>query len=469
MNLAIIGASGAGKGTQAAFLAEHFRLTCVSTGDLLRDHLRHHTPLGLLIRQHLDRGALVPDEIVDGMIRDWCDRLAPEQGVLFDGFPRTGYQARFIDALLAAQNRVLDAVIYLHLSDEEIALRLAGRLVCDHCRLPYHQRARPPKIDGVCDACGAVLHRRPDDAPGVLQQRLRGFHRTSHAVLNHYAAAGRLAIVSGAGTIEQVEDRLHDALGAIRGRTFRFATADQVARFSRHPEPRIARPDRATSDWVLLGGPGSGKGTQGEMLAREFGLTHLATGDLFRENLRHATRLGLLAQSYMDAGELVPDDVTEAMVEERLGRTDVQHGFILDGFPRTLPQAHALTEMLNRLHRHLTGVLHLAVPDATILARLAGRLTCRHCSAAYHTQFRPPKKAGVCDACGHPLYQRPDDNPSTIAARIAAFHDQTAPLIAFYRESGLLRDVDGAGSPAAVQAQCLAPIREAQSRASSGR
>jgi adenylate kinase len=208
-----------------------------------------------------------------------------------------------------------------------------------------------------------------------------------------------------------------------------------------------------------LGGPGSGKGTQAEALCARLKVPHIATGDLFRTHLRQATALGQLAKAYMDRGELVPDDVTDAMVAERLAQPDAKDGFLLDGFPRTLPQAHALGEIMAGLHRHLTGVLYINVSDAAIVERLSGRLICRECQSPFHTRFKPPAQAGRCDHCGGPLYQRADDNPDTVRNRLATFHRQTEPLIAHYRRVGLLHEISGEGGVADITAQSLATIR----------
>ena len=210
---------------------------------------------------------------------------------------------------------------------------------------------------------------------------------------------------------------------------------------------------------VLLGGPGSGKGTQAQELSAGLKLAHVASGDLFRDNFKRATELGQLAKSYMDRGELVPDDVTEGMVEERLARPDARDGFILDGFPRTLPQAHALGEMLDRLHRQLSGVLCINVSDDAIVSRLSGRLICRNCQAPYHSVFNPPKTADTCDQCGGELYQRADDNAATVRARLATFHAQTEPLIEYYRGAGLLHEINGEGDIAVVSARSLAAVK----------
>ncbi len=194
---------------------------------------------------------------------------------------------------------------------------------------------------------------------------------------------------------------------------------------------------------ILLGPPGSGKGTQAERLCKHLNLPHVASGDLFRDHLKRETDLGKLARSYMDIGQLVPDDVTIAMVKERLSRSDCRDGTILDGFPRTQAQVEALDSILQELGQQLTGVLFMAVPDDVLIERLSGRRICRKCQAPYHILFSPPREAETCDLCGGDLYQRDDDQPETIKARLDVYHKQTAPLIKFYKGANLLHEVDG--------------------------
>jgi adenylate kinase len=210
---------------------------------------------------------------------------------------------------------------------------------------------------------------------------------------------------------------------------------------------------------VLLGGPGAGKGTQAERLAGALDIPQISTGDLFRENLRNETELGLLAKGYMERGELVPDEVTVGMVRERLSRPDSAQGAILDGFPRTVAQAEALEDLLVDLGIKLAVVPYIKVPEDVLLARLAGRWTCKACGAMYHQLFSPPKVTGVCDRCGGKLYQRPDDTPETQEHRIQVYLEQTAPLIDYYREKGLLVEVDGRPGIDEIQARLLTIIR----------
>ena len=204
---------------------------------------------------------------------------------------------------------------------------------------------------------------------------------------------------------------------------------------------------------VLLGGPGAGKGTQAERLAQALGIPQVSTGDLFRENLQNQTELGQLAKGYMERGELVPDEVTVGMVRERLSRPDAAKGAILDGFPRTIAQAEALEALLADLGSEVAVVPYIKVPEDVLLARLAGRWTCRRCGAMYHQIFSPPETVGVCDKCGGELYQRPDDTPETQRHRIEVYFEQTAPLIGYYRDKELLVEVDGQPGIAEIQAE----------------
>ena len=216
---------------------------------------------------------------------------------------------------------------------------------------------------------------------------------------------------------------------------------------------------------VLLGGPGSGKGTQAEILVERLHLPHVASGDLFREHLQAQTALGRQAKVYIDRGELVPDSVTVAMVRERLAQSDCAAGVILDGFPRTIPQAEALQGALTERGKKLDLVAYIKVSQGTLLARLGGRWTCHNCAAVYHTLFKPPRVPGRCDVCGGQLYQREDDTPEVQKRRIAVYFEQTAPLIEYYRRRGSLVEIDGEQAIAGVEAQLLAAISAAQAAA----
>ena len=194
---------------------------------------------------------------------------------------------------------------------------------------------------------------------------------------------------------------------------------------------------------VLLGPPGAGKGTQAERISDVYNIPPISTGDIFRENLKEGTELGLKAKEYMDKGELVPDQVVIDIVKDALSKPGNENGFILDGFPRTVAQADALKEMLREMDRPLDHVLNIQVPDQLAIERLTARRTCRSCGTNYHLLFNPPRQEGSCDQCGGELYRRDDDSEETVMARLEEYRAKTQPLIEYYQREGLLRDVDG--------------------------
>ena len=209
---------------------------------------------------------------------------------------------------------------------------------------------------------------------------------------------------------------------------------------------------------VLLGPPGAGKGTQAEIVSTKLGLAHVSSGDIFRENIKNQTELGKLADTYMQRGDLVPDDVTIGMIRERLQRPDCAKGALLDGFPRTPAQAEALDKMLSDLGGSVDAVPYVQVPEDELVERLSGRWTCRAEGHVYHQVFNPPKKLGVCDIDGSELYQREDDRRETVARRIHVYMEQTAPLIEHYRQAGALIEINGAQPIEAVTKDLLAAL-----------
>jgi len=211
---------------------------------------------------------------------------------------------------------------------------------------------------------------------------------------------------------------------------------------------------------IIVGPPGAGKGTQAAFLCQEKGIPHISTGDMFRLAVKNGTTLGLLAKSYMDRGELVPDEVTIGIVKERLASPDVAGGFLLDGFPRTTAQAEALAEALRTLGREITLVINVVVPEEELIRRLTGRLVCRNCGRTYHRTLNPSSKGEACEVCDGDLYQRADDSEQTVLSRLAVYHRQTAPLLDFYRDSGKLRNIDGLKPISEVTAELRAVLAE---------
>jgi adenylate kinase len=210
---------------------------------------------------------------------------------------------------------------------------------------------------------------------------------------------------------------------------------------------------------VLLGPPGVGKGTQGRKLANAFGIPQIATGDIFRNAVKERTPMGTAAKAYIDAGKLVPDDVTIGLVEERLAHADAQNGFILDGFPRTAQQATALDALVQRKGNRLDAVIEIKVEASEVLRRLTGRRLCAVCQTPYHLESAPTKLPGVCDRCGGPLVQRQDDDEVTVVNRLAEYQRKTAPLAEYYRAAGSLRVVDGNGDVDEVFARIVAALQ----------
>jgi adenylate kinase len=210
---------------------------------------------------------------------------------------------------------------------------------------------------------------------------------------------------------------------------------------------------------VLVGPPGAGKGTQAKFIAKDFGIPPISTGDIFRANVAASTPLGVEAKKYMDSGDLVPDEVTIAMVRERLNEDDVEGGFLLDGFPRTLRQAEALGDLLRELDQPLDAVLQLQLADHDVVLRLSGRRTCRKCGYVWHVEFDAPKVPGVCDNCGSALFQRDDDKPETIRRRLEVYAEQTEPLTGYYRSLGLLVAISASGDVDEVTERAISALQ----------
>jgi adenylate kinase len=212
---------------------------------------------------------------------------------------------------------------------------------------------------------------------------------------------------------------------------------------------------------VLLGPPGAGKGTQAKNIAEKFGLPHISSGDIFRENLKKQTELGRKAEEYMNRGELVPDDITISMIRERLSRPDCEERALLDGFPRTPAQAKALDEMLSDFGGQVDAVPYIKVREDELVERLSGRLTCRAKGHIFHKKYNPPQEPGICDFDGSELYQREDDKPETVKRRIRVYMEQTQPLIDYYQEKSVLIEIDGNQSIEDVTTDLVRALKEA--------
>lgn len=201
---------------------------------------------------------------------------------------------------------------------------------------------------------------------------------------------------------------------------------------------------------ILMGPPGAGKGTQAKKLVDEFHLPHISTGDMFREAIANETPVGLKAKEIIARGDLVPDDITCALVKERLGKEDCANGFLLDGFPRNIPQAEALEILGKEIGREINVVIDLLVPDQELIKRISGRRVCKNCGASYHIENLKPQKDGICDRCGHELTQRPDDNAEALSVRLANYYKSTQPLVDFYKQRNLYKAFDGVGDSSSL-------------------
>ena len=210
---------------------------------------------------------------------------------------------------------------------------------------------------------------------------------------------------------------------------------------------------------ILVGPPGAGKGTQAVALAAHYKIPHISTGDIFRANLKNGTELGRQAQSFMDRGELVPDSVTNEMVKDRLGNSDVANGFLLDGFPRNTNQAEVLDVILKDKKMPLDAALELSIDNSEIIRRLSGRRTCRNCSATFHKDFEKPKVDGVCDKCNGELYQREDDKEEVITRRLEIYAQQTEPIISYYKKAGILKKMSAIGDVAEITQKVIALLK----------
>ena len=189
---------------------------------------------------------------------------------------------------------------------------------------------------------------------------------------------------------------------------------------------------------IMLGAPGAGKGTQAKKIAEKYQIPHISTGDIFRSNIKEGTELGMKAKAYMDQGGLVPDELTIGMLMDRIQKDDCKNGYVLDGFPRTIPQAESLTNALNERNQKIDYAVNVDVPDENIVNRMSGRRACLSCGATYHIVYKPSKVEGICDVCGDKLVLRDDDKPETVKKRLSVYHDQTQPLIDYYKEAGVL-------------------------------
>lgn len=386
--IVICGPTGAGKGTQCGFIVEEFGVIHLSTGEMLRSHIQQETPLGVKAQAYVGAGELVPDELIMSIIMErlnQCD--CKEHGWILDGFPRTEMQAR----VMAAHGVISDAVVVIDLADTDVLKRVAERLVDSQTGQSYHSESSPPPPE--------IAHRvaqRPEDAENLVKKRISNYRDNRGAVYESFMKTSKIIHVDGARSKESIAKKLVRDLYHVRG--------------MRRPL-KLRQPPKL----VISGPPASGKGTQCEWIVKAFQVVHLSTGDMLRAAIQENSPLGLEAKSFMEAGELVPDELIIDLILDRLEKPDcVRKGWLLDGFPRTRTQALAM------LAKGIIpdAMLILEVPDEDIVQRIAGRVLDPETGKTYHLTFNPPPEE-IAARC----IVRSDDNAETIRVRLKTYHD----------------------------------------------
>lgn len=403
-----------------------------SLGQIIRDSIREHTFLGLMTRPYAVRGNFVPDEVANAALEEKIRSNTEVRGFVFDGFPCTLYQAVFMIDLLKEQGMKLDGVIFMQLSPDTTFERAFVRKATDE-----------------------QIEKTPESIVG----RINNYKNVAESILRLFAHSTSFIIIDAEKPIDETYPQIQSFIRSIEDNNFTpppIETQEKaIDQFLANYHLTEKTPMTNALNLVIMGPPGCGKGTHSAFLCEYLSVPTIATGNLFRNHLKEKTPLGAIAEAFISQGRLVPDDVTAAMVKKRLNDTDVMHGFILDGFPRTVPQADALDTILAVSSRTLDGVIYLNVPDEEIIVRTAGRRFCPLCQRTYHIQFNKPKKEGICDADGEKLITRTDDQESTVRARLETYCKQTLPVIEHYRQRSLLQEISGNASVEVVRKRMI--------------
>jgi adenylate kinase len=383
LNIALFGPPGAGKGTQSKSLLDKYNLTYIATGDMLRTEIAGGSELGLQAKSVIDRGELVSDEIIVRMIEKKMSTNPEANGFLFDGFPRTVVQAYILEGLLLKMNTSLNIVLSLEVPEEELVRRLVER----------------GKTSG-----------RSDDTPDVIQLRLREYRNKTEPVAGYYRDLGIFTPIHGTGPVEEIEQRLDEAI--------------------------IASLRNTWLNLVLAGPPGAGKGTQSAMLAEKFNLVHIATGDVLRKALAEGNELGLQAKPFMDKGEIVPDEIVIRLIEKQMMHHQDARGFLFDGFPINIVQAYILDGMLKKMGSSLACMINLQVPTLESIQRLLHR--------------------GRTEAA-----RSYDANAEIIIKRLMEYETQIKKVDDYYISLGKFFQIDGMGSVDEINTRLCTRIEEA--------
>lgn len=383
LNIALFGPPGAGKGTQSKLLLEKYNLTYISTGDMLREEIAQNTQLGVEAKAIIDKGGLVPDEIIVQIIEKKVTMNLESRGILFDGFPRTIVQAYILDGLLLKMNTSLTCMLSLEVPNDELMTRMLER----------------SKTSG-----------RADDTLEVIKVRLQEYENKTKPVIDFYREKGKYFPILGVGGIDAIFKNLCQTID----KTF-------------------------TQDYfniVVLGRPGSGKGTQGEILARKNNLVYISTGKMLRQEIANDSEIGRIAKPYMERGEIVPDEIAIKLIERKIEKNASAHGFIFKGFPRTIVQAYILDGLLRRLDTRVSCMLNLKLSTLDAIKRLNTR--------AKTERSRPY-----------------DATTELILNRLEEYEKKTKPVIDYYKKQSVFFEVDGAGTTEEVSERLDEAVKEA--------
>jgi len=418
MRVIITGPPGAGKGTVAPMLVQRYGLKHLSTGDMLRAAVANKTDLGKKAGALMEKGALVPDDLVNGIVKEALESKECRPGFILDGYPRTIGQAETLVKMMGPQG--ITHVIELDVPHEKLEERICGRRIHKSSGRSYHVKFNPPQVEGKDDVTGEDLITRKDDTKEALKTRLEKFKKETMPVVDFF---------------KKLNSFVHkpvDTSGPPK---------ESIENVRRVMEPRIV---------VLTGPPGSGKGSQAPKMVEKYGLKHLSTGDMLRAAVAAGTPLGKKAKEVMEKGELVSDDLVNGIVAEALQKPECQAGVILDGYPRTLGQAKALVSMLRGVGRRVTDCVEIVVPFEALEERICGRRIHKPSGRSYHIKFKPPKEEGKDDHTGEDLIQRKDDNPESLKTRLKSYSAETKPIVNFLKGFGIHRHIDGHDKPDGV-------------------
>ncbi len=420
MNIAIIGPNWAGKTTCSKKIAKEFGLVRFSLGQMIKKSIHDHTFLGIMTRPYALRGNFVPDEVANAALEEKVTSNPEARGFVFDGFPCTLYQAIYMIDLLQKEGSKLDGVVFMKATPD-----------VTYARAMEHKNSN------------GQIEKTPE---GIIA-RINNYKSVAESILRLFAHSTSFLIVDAERPEDEVYSQIQKFIKDVEDKTFKpepiEKTESQIDQFLATYHLSEKTPVTSHLNLVLMGPPGCGKGTHAAPLSEYLAVPAIATGNLFREHLKNKTPLGAIAGAFINLGRLVPDDVTAAIVKNRLNDNDAMHGFILDGFPRTVPQADALDTILTVSSRSLDGVIYINVPDDVIIKRIAGRRFCPKCQNTYHVVFNQPKVEGICDKDGEKLITREDDKQETVIKRLDAYRQQTLPVIEHYRQRGLLQEIQG--------------------------